>query len=292
MNVNWFPGHMAKTRRVVKEDLKRVDVVIELLDARIPHSSKNPDIDILTSGKMKLVVLNKSDLSDNKANTIWKNFFMKNGNDCVFVDTLKGKGINDVKNALKAMMKEKIELAKSKGRLNRTIRTIVVGIPNVGKSTFINKIAGKNIAVTGDKPGVTRSNQWIRINPEIELLDTPGVLWPKFEDEEVGINLASTGAIKDTVFDLAEVAARLLEKLKESYPADLCSRFKLSSVDNTGYELLNIIGKKRGCIISGGEVDFYRTSSIILDEFRGGKIGRISLELPRDMLDIGTKFIK
>lgn len=282
MNINWYPGHMAKTRRVVKEDLKFVDVVIELLDARIPFSSRNPEIDSLTTGKMKLVVLNKSDLADEKANMAWKKFFLQNGDNCVFVDTLKGKGLNEVKSALREMMKEKIQHAKSKGLLVRAIRTMVVGIPNVGKSTFINKIAGKSIAITGDKPGVTRKNQWIRINEEIELLDTPGILWPKFEDEQVGINLAATGAIKDSILDISEITIMLLERLRDHYPSQLAARYKLSSVDNTGHELLNIIGKKRGCVISGGEIDIYRASGIILDEFRGGKIGQFSLELADD----------
>jgi ribosome biogenesis GTPase A len=275
---------MAKTRRVVKENLKHVDVVIELLDARIPYSSRNPEIDILCAGKKKIVVLNKSDLADEKANAQWKNFFQQNGNDCIFLDTLKGKGLNEVKNSLRNMMKEKIEHVKAKGILQRAIRTMVVGIPNVGKSTFINKIAGKSIALTGDKPGVTRSNQWIRINSEIELLDTPGILWPKFEDESVGINLAVTGAIKDAVIDTAEITIKLLEILRDKYPSTLCDRFKLTSVDHSGHDLLEIIGKKRGCIISGGEIDIYRASGIVLDEFRGGKIGKVTLELPLERI--------
>ncbi len=283
MNIQWFPGHMAKTRRLVAENLKLIDVVIELLDARIPVSSKNPEIDEIVKNKPRIIALNKSDLSDEEVSREWSRWYNTNGYTNIFIDSIKGKGINELKAKLREMMKEKLDREKQKGRIFRPIRTMVVGIPNVGKSSFINKIAGRASAVTGDKPGVTRGKQWIRLNEEIELLDTPGILWPKFENQLVGLNLAFTGAIKDDIMDTVEIAAALLEKLSTAYPAKLKERYKLSDLDGkSGFDLLKISGKNRGCIISGGEIDLSRISSIILDEFRGGKIGRISLERPED----------
>lgn len=284
MIIQWFPGHMAKTRRILAENLKMVDVVIELLDARIPRSSKNPEIDGIVNNKPRVVLLNKCDLADEKVSNEWKQWFNDNGASVIFVDTLKGKGINELKSKLREIMKDKMEKEREKGRIFRPIRTMVVGVPNVGKSSFINKITGRSIAITGDRPGVTRSKQWIRINQEIELLDTPGILWPKFEDLKVGMNLAFTGAIKDEIMDTVELASVLLEKLASCYPDNLKERFKLSSLEGkTGVELLTEAGKKRGCIISGGEIDYERISSIVLDEFRGGKIGRVTLERPSDI---------
>lgn len=280
MNIQWFPGHMAKTRRLVTENLKLIDVVIELLDARIPRSSKNPEIDELVKQKPRVVALNKSDLADEAISRAWEKWYRSNGYDCIFIDSIKGKGLNELKGKLREIMKEKIEREKQKGRLFRPIRTMVVGVPNVGKSSFINRIAGKAAAVTGDKPGVTRGKQWIRINEEIELLDTPGILWPKFDDQQVGLNLAFTGAIKDEIIDTIEVAAALMEHLSTNYPQNLKERYKLDSLDMGGLDLLKSAGKKRGCIVSGGEIDFNRIAAIVLDEFRGGKIGRISLEKP------------
>jgi ribosome biogenesis GTPase A len=271
---------MAKTKRLLTEQLQLIDVVIELLDARIPYSSKNPDLAELAMHKHRIIVLNKSDLADPRVNQQWQNFFSEQNSNCILVDTPKGKGLELVKDTLRALCQESIMLAKSKGRISRPIRAMIVGIPNVGKSSFINKIVGKSIAITGDKPGVTRSRQWIRISPEIELLDTPGILWPKFEEEQVGIHLASTGAIKDTVFDPPEVCARLLENIKSPYASLLFNRYKLSNLDGNGYDILAQIGKNRGCIVSKGEIDLFRASNILLDEFRGGKIGKISLELP------------
>ena len=283
MNIQWFPGHMAKTRRLLAENLKLIDVVIELLDARIPHSSKNPEIDEIIKSKPKVVVLNKADLADENISREWSKWYNSNGYANIFIDSIKGKGINELKTQLRNLMKDKIERDKQKGRLFRPIRTMVVGIPNVGKSSFINKIAGKASAVTGDKPGVTRGKQWIRLNEEIELLDTPGILWPKFDDQEIGFSLAFTGAIKDDIMDIVEVSSSLLEKLKISYPKLIQDRFKLTSIEEkTGLELLSEAGKKRGCIISGGEIDLTRISAVVLDEFRGGKIGHISLERPND----------
>lgn len=281
MNINWFPGHMAKTRRMLGDNLKLVDVVIELLDARIPSGSKNPEIDSIVGIKPRVVAMNKADLADEAVSREWLKWYREKGISVIFIDSIKGNGINQLKAKLREMMKERFERDKQRGRIFRPIRTMVVGIPNVGKSSFINKIAGKASAVTGDKPGVTRNKQWIRLNEEIELLDTPGILWPKFEDKQVALNLAFTGAIKDEIMDTVEIAAALLEKLGKDYPALLSARFKLQNLEGqTGLMLLNTCGKNRGCVISGGEIDLQRISTIVLDEFRGGKIGRISLEKP------------
>ncbi len=285
MIIQWFPGHMAKTRRLLTENLKLVDVVIELLDARIPLSSKNPEIDEIVKQKPRLIALNKADLADETISEEWKEWFGSKGINSIFIDSLRGKGINQLKDQLRNMMKEKLERQRQKGRLFRPIRTMVVGIPNVGKSSFINRLAGRASAVTGDKPGVTRGKQWIKLNREIELLDTPGILWPKFDDRQVGLNLAFTGAISDDVFDTVEVAALLMKQLSILYPALLKERFRLDSLpdgskEENGMKLLEEAGRKRGCIISGGEIDFNRIAAIVLDEFRGGKIGRITLERP------------
>lgn len=289
MNLQWYPGHMAKTRRILSENLKLVDVVLELLDARIPKSSKNPVIDDIIGSKPRIIVLNKSDLADEKVSREWNEWYASKGYTSVFVDSIKGTGISSLKSKLKDMMKEKTDREKQRGRLFRSIKTMVVGVPNVGKSSFINKIAGKASAATGDRPGVTRGKQWIRLNSEIDLLDTPGVLWPKFEDQEVGLNLAFTGAIKDDVFDIAEVASILMERLSKIYPENLKNRFKLDTLElGSRLALLEAAGRKRGCIISRGEIDYYRIAAIVLDEFRGGKIGRISLEKPEDPMLFNT----
>jgi ribosome biogenesis GTPase A len=281
MNIQWFPGHMAKTRRLLAENLKMVDVIIELLDARIPQSSKNPEIDEIIKQKPRVIALNKSDLADESISRQWSKWYNSKGYTNIFIESVKGKGINELKAALKLLMKDKIAREKAKGRLITPIRTMVVGIPNVGKSSFINRIAGKATAATGDKPGVTRNKQWIRLNEEVELMDTPGILWPKFDDTQIGLNLAYTGAIKDDIMDIIEVSASLLEYLSLEYPKNLIERYKFKTIENmNGYDLLKQAGKNRGCIISGGEVDLTRISAIILDELRGGKIGRISFERP------------
>ncbi len=285
MNIQWFPGHMAKTRRLIAENLKLVDVVIELLDARIPFSSRNPEIDSLVNNKPRLVVFNKADLADDNISRQWVRWYEGQGIKCILINSITGKGINEVKARAKEIMAPKIERDRAKGKIFTPIRTMVVGIPNVGKSSFINKIVGKAMTVTGDRPGVTRGKQWIRISPEMELLDTPGILWPKFEDVEVGKNLAFTGAIKDDVLDTAEIAMELLYRLLDTYPQNLCTRFKLDydSIKDLGkLELLETVGRKRGCIIARGEIDYSRISAIVLDEFRGGKIGRITLEKPHE----------
>jgi len=282
MNIQWFPGHMAKTRRLLNENLKLIDVVIELLDARIPKSSKNPEIESIINKKPRVTVLNKADMADEKISLEWQRWFEQNGIKCVFIDSIKGTGINALKIMLREAAKHKIQKEKQRGKIFIPIRTMVVGIPNVGKSSFINKVAGRSSAATGDRPGVTRGKQWIRLNNEIELLDTPGILWPKFEDEETGLHLAWTGAIKDDILDKIELASLLMQKLLLLYPDELKARYKIdsSATFSTGYDILLAAGKNRGCIVSGGEVDLNRISSIVLDEFRGAKIGRITLERP------------
>ncbi len=285
MNIQWFPGHMAKTRRLIAENLKLVDVIIELLDARIPFSSRNPEINSLINNKPRLVAFNKSDLADDQISSQWIQWYANQGIKCILINSITGKGLNEVKTRARDLMSEKIERDKAKGKIFTPVRTMVVGIPNVGKSSFINKIVGKATAQTGDRPGVTRGKQWIRINSEIELLDTPGILWPKFEDQEVGMNLAFTGAIKDDIMDTSEVAMELLYRLSLLYSKELCTRFKLEpdSIKNVEkLELLETVGRKRGCIISKGQIDYSRISAIVLDEFRGGKIGKITLEKPND----------
>lgn len=280
MNIQWFPGHMAKTRRLLTENLKLVDVVVELLDARIPASSKNPEIDSIVKNKPRLIVLNKSDMADPEISREWARWYKSKGMYIIFVDSIKGKGMNQLKNQLKVLMKDKFERDKQKGRIFRPIRTMIVGIPNVGKSTFINKIAGRAVAVTGDRPGVTKGKQWIRLNPEIDMLDTPGILWPKFDDKNTALNLAFTGAIKDEIYDVTEVAASLAEKLSKDYPGLLSDRYKLDDENRKGFRLLEAAGAKRGCILPGGEIDMQRIAVVMLDEFRGGKIGKITLEKP------------
>ncbi|MCY6356698.1 ribosome biogenesis GTPase YlqF [Clostridium sp. ZS2-4] len=280
MAINWFPGHMAKTRREIKENLKFVDAVIEIRDARIVKSSKNPDIDDICKDKPRIILLNKSDLAEEKITKKWietlSNDFIK----VTTVNSITGKGLNGIKPLLDELLKEKHEKLKAKGLVNITTRVMVVGIPNVGKSSFINKMAKNNRAKVGDKPGVTRSKQWIKTKIGIELMDTPGVLWPKFEDEEVGLNLAFTGAIKDEIMDIETLALRLIERVQQHYPERLLERYKLDSLSDEALENMDNIARKRGAIISRGNIDYNRVAVLILDEFRGGKLGSISLERP------------
>lgn len=290
-SINWFPGHMAKTRRQITEDLKMVDVVVEILDARIPNSSQNPDIRQITQNKKKVIVLNKCDLSDKVKTEKWIEYFNKKGQKIVLADSLTGKGINETTRQIQKIMEEDMQKMADKGRIGRKIRVMIVGIPNVGKSSFINRISKKTSAEVGNKPGVTKQKQWIRINDKIELLDTPGVLWPKFESQKVAINLAITGTIKDDILDLVEVAYTLTKFMLENYKENLLQRYSLEEkkvdeilqqdqAENENiYEIMQLIGRRRGAIL-GGNVDDERTAKLILDDFRSGKFGNITLEMP------------
>jgi ribosome biogenesis GTPase A len=280
MAINWFPGHMVKTKREIKENLKLVDAVVEIRDARIPRSSSNPEIEELCKGKPRLILLNKSDLTNPKVTKEWMDYLTKDDVKAIEVNSLKGEGLKNIKPALLALLKEKHDRQRAKGLVNITTRVMVVGIPNVGKSTFINKMARNNIAKTGDRPGVTKNKQWIKTSIGLELLDTPGILWPKFEDEEVALNLAFTGAIKDEIMDIEELSLKLVERLQNTSPEELKTRYKLDSLSENSLENLNNIARKRGALVSGGEINYNRIASILLDEFRGGKIGKISLERP------------
>ena len=289
-SINWYPGHMAKTKRQITEDLKLVDIVIELLDSRIPISSRNPDIAKLTEGKKKIVVLNKCDLSDEKQNILWVKYFESKGIPAVLTDSNTGRGIEQCIRKIEETMNSDIKEQAEKGRIGRKIRAMVLGIPNVGKSSFINRISKKNTATVGNKPGVTKQKQWIHLNDKIELLDTPGVLWPKFESNEEALNLAFTGTIKEEVIEKTEIAYELIKYLIKNYKNNLCEKYNLQESyiekvlsqeqpENMNiYEIMLEIGKKRGCIISGGQIDDEKTSKIILDDFKNGKLGRITLE--------------
>lgn len=280
MAINWFPGHMKKTQREIKENLKLVDAVIEIRDARIPRSSANPDIDKLLQNKPRIILLNKKDLTEKKITNEWINYLTKDNVKVLEVNCLQGEGLKNIKPLLMELLKEKHDRLKAKGMAKIVTRVMVVGIPNCGKSTLINKLAKNNIAKTGDRPGVTKSKQWIKTSLDIELLDTPGVLWPKFEDEEVALNLAFTGAIKDEVMDIEELAYKLVQRLQKYYPENLKERYKIEEIFEDPLETLNAIARKRGCLVCGGEIDYNRISVILLDEFRGGKIGKITLERP------------
>lgn len=293
MNINWYPGHMAKTKRQIQEDLKLIDVVVELLDSRIPISSRNPDINTLVQGKKKIIVLNKSDLSDEKETIKWMEYFKTQKIPAVITDANSGKGIKEVIKQAELIMKDELDKREEKGRTGRKIRIMILGIPNVGKSSFINRISKRTTAGVGNKPGVTKQKQWIRINDKIELLDTPGVLWPKFESQEVALNLAFTGTIKEDILQRTEIAYELIKFLLKNYKKKICQRYGITEeyIDNTLnkeqpenfniYEIMLEIGRKRGCIISGGNIDEEKTARIILDEFKNGKLGKITLESPK-----------
>lgn len=283
MIINWYPGHMKKTKELIKTNLKLVDVVIELLDARIPISSKNPDIDNLIGNKPKVIILNKSDLSDPKKLNSWIAYYEEKGIKAIPVNSISGDGMNNLIDAVKSSVKDKIDAMKNKGRKVRAIRVMIVGIPNVGKSSLINKLAGKKTAKTGNKPGVTRGKQWIRLRKDLELFDTPGILWPKIEDQQVGLNLAFTGAIKDEILDIDELCVKFLEKVSTVYSDNLKNRYKLDEIDEDPVINMEKIGKKRGCIRSGGVIDYSKVSKIILDEFRKGTLGKLTLETPEDL---------
>lgn len=284
-NIQWFPGHMTKTKRQIQASLKLVDAVAEIIDARIPVSSRNPDLDSIIQNKPRVVLMNKCDMADPSSTQKWINYFKNNGIVAIPIDCKTGRGINKFVSSVNEVLKEKIEKQKAKGLLNPTVRVMIVGIPNVGKSTFINRISKNRKAKAEDKPGVTRGNQWFTINKGFEVLDTPGVLWPKFEDKIVGERLAFTGAVKDQIMDTELLAMRLLEFLKVEKNPIFVERFKLQNepIENIeSYELLELIGRKRGMLISGGEIDTERAAIMLLDEYRSAKLGKYTFELPEN----------
>lgn len=279
--IQWFPGHMSKTRRLIQQNIKLIDVVVEILDARIPMSGRNSNFDDILRGKPRLIVLNKYDLADKKVTDMWISEYAKKGIKVIPISCSTGYGINKIAPAAKELLKERIDRDKNKG-MSRTVKMMMVGIPNVGKSTLINRLVGKAKTVTGDRPGVTKTQQWVRIREDIELLDTPGLLPPKFDNQELAKNLAYTGAIKDEIINTELLSYSLLEYLRDNYKEELSQRYKLTEdiSDMKGYEILEYIGQKRGFRISGGEIDMERAANIVLDEFRGAKIGNITLEKP------------
>lgn len=284
MNIQWYPGHMTKTRRMMDENIKLVDIVIELLDARIPYSSKNPEIDTLARDKKRIVILNKADLADENKTKLWTEYFENKGFKVIKVNSITGNGIKDISTVAAELMAEKLERLRKRGRIFTPTRAMIVGIPNVGKSTLINKLVGKSMAKTGDRPGVTRSKQWVKIRRDFELLDTPGILWPKFEDKAVGMKLAFTGAVNDNIIDLEELSVNLIEHLAKIYPKAIEERYgvKVEECENS-YEVLKKIAEARGFKVKGGESDTKRAATILLDEFRAAKLGRLTLEVPTDI---------
>ncbi len=280
--IQWFPGHMAKTRRLIASNLSLVDAVVEIVDARSPLSSRNPEMDHLTKNKPRLVILNKSDLADDKTTQRWINYFRSEGSEAIAVDCKSGKGLKSILPVIKkSVLKELMDKRARNGMTGAAVRLMIVGIPNVGKSSIINKLAGSKRAKVEDRPGVTRTKQWVKLDDNTELLDMPGVLWPKFEDQDVAVRLAFTGAISDDILDIETLAMKLLSYLAENYPESVIERYKIDISDNdTGLDLLEKVGKKRGMVISGGEINTERAAITVIDEFRGGKLGRISLENP------------
>ena len=281
MHFQWYPGHMTKAKRMMQENIKLIDLVIELVDARVPMSSRNPEIDELGKNKARLILLNKSDLAEESKNEMWMEYFKEKGYSVVKVNSKSGSGIKSINGVIQEACKEKIERDRKRGILNRPVRAMVVGIPNVGKSTFINALAGKACAKTGNKPGVTKGKQWIRLNKNVELLDTPGILWPKFEDQTVGLRLAFIGSIKDEILNTEELAAELSAFLTAQYPGTLSGKYEVNeSADK--FALLREIAENRHCLIRGNELDTEKAARILLDDFRSGRLGRITLEFPQD----------
>ena len=281
MNIQWYPGHMTKTRRQMAESLKLVDAVCELLDARIPLSSRNPDIDEMFSSKPRMVILNKADQADQNITRRWKEYFKSKGMAVIETDCKTRRGINDFAPALRELLKDQIAKWNEKGQVGRPVRVMIVGIPNVGKSTLINQLAGRKTAKTEDRPGVTRGKQWVKVDEKLELLDTPGILWPKFDDPKVGLRLAFTGAVKDAIMDTETLAFELIKLLATEYPDKVRERYKIEPDPNSeGWEILEAAGRKRGFLVSGGEIDLDRMAKVLLDEYRAGKLGRLSLETP------------
>jgi len=283
MHINWYPGHMKKTKELIQSNLKLVDVVIELLDARIPSSSRNPQIDSIVTDKPRIIALNKSDLANPAITNDWIRYFQNYGINAIPINSLTGYGLDKLLEEIEEAAKPKMDALKLRGIRKRPVRAMIVGIPNVGKSSLINRLTGKKSAKTGDKPGVTKGKQWVRLKGNIELLDTPGILWPKFEDEKVGLKLAFTGSIKDEVLDIETVCLKLIDYLCNQYSSFILERYKLDSILEEAIENMDAIAKKRGCIISGGKIDYPRVANMVIDEFRSGKIGKISLETPREL---------
>ena len=284
MNIQWYPGHMTKTRRQMAEDLKFVDLVAEVVDARIPISSRNPDIDALVGDKPRMIIFNRADQADPAGTAAWRAWSRERGIGLLETDARTGKGVGQFSGTAKAVLRDKIAQWRARGQVGRPVRAMVVGVPNVGKSTFINKVARRKSAKAGDRPGVTRGKQWVSVDSGLDLLDTPGILWPKFDDETTGMHLAFTGAVRDEVLDSEELAAALLELLRDRYPASVAARYKVEpQPGQPGWELLDQCARKRGMLISGGEADTGRMARVLLDEFRSGKLGRFTLELPEDL---------
>ncbi len=281
MNIQWYPGHMAKTRRMIAGQLRNMDAVCEILDARVPLSSRNPDVEELTAGKPRLIVLNRVDLADPAATKAWSAYFRDRGFAVLEANARQGQGTRRFPAAVRALLSDRLSAYAEKGQAGRMIRVMILGIPNVGKSTFINQVARRKTARAEDRPGVTRAGQWVPVDPSLELLDTPGMLWPRFEDPAVGFRLACTGAVRDEIMDLEELASRLMSFLGEHYPQALLERYRLEvQEEDSGYDLLTGAGRKRGFVLRGGEIDTERMARILLDEFRGGKLGRFTLETP------------
>ena len=293
MNIQWYPGHMTKTRRQMEADLKLVDIVVEIIDARIPISSRNPDIDRIMGSKPRLVVLNRCDQADPDNNRVWTEYFKNKGCTVLETDAKTGTGIGRFSQVIQTALKDQIARWREKGQVGRPVRAMVVGVPNVGKSTFINKVAKRKSAKAGDRPGVTRGKQWVNVDPTLDLLDTPGILWPKFEDERTGLHLAFTGAIKDDIMDVETLGCYMMSLMAQRYPGALAQAYKLAVLPQRkeeendityGYRLLQAAAQKRGMLISGGEFDTERMSRVLLDEYRSGKLGRFTLELPEDIV--------
>ena len=289
MYIQWYPGHMTKTRRQIEADLKNVDIVIEIIDARIPVSSRNPDIDSICAGKPRLIVLNRADQADQDGNRKWAAYFRGQGHSVMETDAKTGRGINQFSGVVQNVLKDQIAKWREKGQVGRPVRAMIVGVPNVGKSTFINKVARKKSAIAGDRPGVTRGKQWVNVDRSLDLLDTPGILWPKFEDERIGMNLAFTGAVKDDIMDVETLGCHMMTLMGEHYPEALKNAYKMTDIPTReedendiayGYRLLELGAQKRGMRISGGEFDTERMARVLLDEYRGGKLGRFTLEFP------------
>lgn len=277
MHFQWYPGHMTKAKRMMQENIKLIDLIIELLDARVPLSSRNPDIDELGKNKARLILLNKADLAEEKQNDAWMEYFKQKGFAVVKVNSKKGGGIKSIHGVIQEACKEKIERDRKRGILNRPVRAMVVGIPNVGKSTFINSLAGKACAKTGNKPGVTKGKQWIRLNKNVELLDTPGILWPKFEDQTVGLHLAFIGSIKDEILNTEELAAELIKLLCDYYPGVLQAKYEIEEAEDP-YQTLRFIAESRHCLLRGNELDTEKAAQLLMDDFRNGRLGRLTLE--------------